>query len=441
MRIAGALGAVLLGALAAHAELVAPGACGPVDRRHDHVEVLGATLQGLGKTPVAHFGVVAFRGGEAVAIPFEIDERRGRKVMVRGPEVEETDHRPGQFDFDDGVVFMPCDAGERPADDVRDAYFARIGAIHWREVQIDDPLTGRRAFAYVVVAETPPATTRRYIEYDERDVVRTASYRIAMDQALPARFFLPGLGDRNLLDGLRLRARVTWLANLMGTTITEGDARHTLLAWHDGPIRAVRRSQHDVHVALGIHLSAGVATTYFYAVHLGGPGRMRLPISPGSLFSRVSASAGVDLSGLDGWRYHAPGGETLRIDGTPSPEEARFDALGSWFLMVGKHEALLTALKLSPNLTRALPVHLVYADDATRSDPPEASRGSVPLVGFRADAIEALPAGYYEFEFRVFVLPDYRPGDERRVLEGFKTPLRVSVTPPPRREDAPAARP
>jgi hypothetical protein len=38
--------------------------------------------------------------------------------------------------------------------------------------------------------------------------------------------------------------------------------------------------------------------------------------------------------------------------------------------------------------------------DARRSDPPEVSVGSVPLVGYRADAIEKLPAGLYEFEFR-----------------------------------------
>jgi hypothetical protein len=440
VRPAIAIAALVLGTSAAWGELVPLPRCGPVDRRHDHVEVIGTTLRGLGKTPVARFGVVAFRDGTAAPIPFEIDERRGRKVVVAGPEVDQPDHRPGEFDYDDGVVFMPCDAGERPAPAVRDAYFRQLGAATWREVQVEDTLTGRRAYAYVVVAETPPTTPKRYIEYDSRDVVRTAHYRIDMDDALPARFFLAGMGERNLLDGLRLRAKVTWLANLMQTTITETDARHALLAWHDGPIRAVRRSQHDVHVALGIHMSAGVAHTYFYALHLGGPGKMRLPISPGSLFGKVSAMAGVDMHGFEGWRYRGGGNaDELRIDGRSGPEESGFDALGPWFLLIGEHEALLTALKLSTNLTKALPLHLVYADDATRADPPEATLGSVPLVGYRADAIEQLAAGYYEFEFRVFVLPDYRPGDERRVLDGFATPLHVAVTGPSASAAAPAS--
>jgi len=186
---------MLLGVLPARAELVVPDACGPVDRRHDHVEVVGTTLRKLGKTPVARFGMVAFRNGQGEPIPFEIDERRGRKVMVTGPDVEETDHRPGQFDYDDAVIFMPCDAGERPPAPARDAYLERIHATTWREVEIEDTLTGRHAYAYVVIADAPPTTTRRYIEYADGDVVRTASYRIAMDQALPARFFLPGMGE------------------------------------------------------------------------------------------------------------------------------------------------------------------------------------------------------------------------------------------------------
>src|SRR4029079_16004553 len=127
--------------------------CGPVDRRHDHVEVIGTALRGLGKTPVARFGVVAFRDGELAPIPFEIDERRGRKVMVTGPKIDETDHRPGQFDYDDAVIFMPCDAGERPAPAVRDAYLERIHASTWREVHVEDTLTGRHAYAYVVIAD------------------------------------------------------------------------------------------------------------------------------------------------------------------------------------------------------------------------------------------------------------------------------------------------
>jgi hypothetical protein len=429
----------LLGTVGTAAAAPVPlGPCGAVDRRHDHVEVLGRMLGGLGKTPVERFTVVAFRDGAAVPIVFELDERRGRKVVVRGPDVEKPDHRPGEFDYDDGIVFMPCDAGEQPPATARDGFMTSIGARAWREVQIDDPLTGRHAFAYVVVADDPPRATARYVEYDPRDVVRTAEYRIGMTNALPSEFSLGGAEGTNLLDGLRLRAELVYLAGLMETALTEVDARHRLLAWHSGAVRAVRRSQHDVHVGLGIHLGAGTSHTYFYPLHVRGPGKMRLPISPGTLFRRVSAMAGVDLHGLEGWQYRGAGAATpLAIDGRTAPEETSFAAQGSWFLMHGDGRAILTALKLSGNLTRALPIRLVFVDDAEHARPPERRTGSVPLVGYHADAIEKLPAGYYEFEFGVFVLPGYRAGDEQRVLEGFGTPLHVSVT----ARDASAAAP
>jgi hypothetical protein len=152
--------------------------------------------------------------------------------------------------------------------------------------------------------------------------------------------------------------------------------------------------------------------------------------------------AGVDLHGLEGWRFRSAGsGDELAIDGRTDAEEARFDALGPWFLLIGEHEALLTALKLSSNMSKALPLHVVYRDDTAAAVPPEDVPGSVPLVGYRADRVETLPAGYYEWEFRVFVLPDYRPGDERRVLDAFATPLHVAVTAPAAPATAPASRP
>jgi hypothetical protein len=431
-----------LSAATTRAELVPLPACGPITRRHDHVEVIGKTLRGLRRTPLSHFGLVAFRGDTATPIPFQIDERRGRKVMVAGPELDQADHRPGEFDYDDGVVFMPCDAGDQPAPAVRDAYFEQVHATAWREIRIDDPLTGRQGYAYVVVAGPPPQAAARYVDYDPRDVVRTARYEIGMEQALPARFFLASLGRRNLLDGLRLRAEATWPANIARSTLTENDARHELQAWHAGPVRAVRRSGHDVHVALGIHVSAGVAYTYFYPLHIRGPGRLQLPISPGSVFRSVNAFAGVDMQGFEGWTYRGAGTtHAFAIDGQPNAEEAAFDGVGPWFLLTGEQEALLTVLRFSSNLSRALPLHLVYADDAARVRPPEHDPGSVPLVGYRVDAIETLPAGYYEFELAVFVLPDYRPGDERAVLDGFTTPLHVAVTAPTAPAAAPAPRP
>ncbi|HTD25365.1 MAG TPA: hypothetical protein VK649_00255, partial [Candidatus Elarobacter sp.] len=86
MRRAGALVALLArGGLAVAADApVALGPCGPIARVYDALEVPATQLHHLGGTPLARLGLLAFRKGEAAPIPFQLDERRGRKLALPG---------------------------------------------------------------------------------------------------------------------------------------------------------------------------------------------------------------------------------------------------------------------------------------------------------------------------------------------------------------------
>jgi hypothetical protein len=419
--------------------------CGPVKRRHEHVEVRGAELRKLGRTPIEHVGVLALRDGALVPIPFQVDERQGSKIAMAHGKEPTLDQKPGVLDPDDLVVFMPCDAGAH-------ATSAQLGSVvpgmeAWREVQIDDPIDGTRAYAYAVVAARPPRTDRHYVAYDDKaDMVATATYRMGMVEALPNYFAISmdePLGP-NLIDGLRLRAEATLRGHLGTFRLTERDARNELIAWTAGPVRVVRRSRHDVDLlGIGIHISAGVANTAFYPLHVFGPGSLRLPISPGVVFREIEAMGGVDLRDLRGWRFIAPGTppEGFAIDGRMDALERAYDAPGTWFVLVRDREAMLVTITLSENLAKAIPFGVVYVDDAERKSPPELVPGSVPLVGFRGRHVERLPADRYQFDLRVFLLPDYRPGDADRVLRERDRPLVVTVTPPASTGAAPAAAP
>ncbi|HXJ35411.1 MAG TPA: hypothetical protein VMS22_15365 [Candidatus Eisenbacteria bacterium] len=419
------------------------GPCGPIARRHEHVDVATHELRKLARTPIGRIGVVAQRGGAVVPIPFQVDEREGRKIAMPDGDEPTGDSKPGVLDPDDLLVFLPCDAGLRVD---RERLAAAVSGLEtWREVEVVDPIDGTHGFAYVVVAEHPPATDRSYVAYDSKnDLVSTAAYRMGMVQALPS-YFAVALGHPlgpNLLDGLRLRAEGTLLGNLATVHLTERDARHTLIAWRAGPVRVVRRSRHDVDLlGIGIHISAGVANTAFYPLHVFGPGSMKLPISPGLLFRRITAMGGVDLRDLRGWRFVAPGTPPggLAIDGTMDEVERAFTANGTWFVLVHEREAILVTITLSENLARAIPFGIVYDDDASHASPPELDPGHVPLVGFQGRGLERLPADRYHFDLRVFLLPDYRPGDERRVLAQQATPLVVEVSGPASPAGAPAA--
>lgn len=419
--------AVLAGAASAAAPPVPLGPCGPIARRTEHIELRGMSLRRLGGTPLARIGVVAWRDGTAEPIPFQVDERVGRRIAMGGPEPS-TDDRPGVLDPDDVLVFMACDAGERAPDGTPPVAAGR-------EIRVDDPLTGKSGWAYVVVGDDPPRTDKRYVDYDaSTDTVRTAEYRIGMVGALPE-YFAVALGEPlgpNLIDGLRLRAEATLHGKLARWTLTERDGHHELVAWAAGPVRVARRSRHEVDIGLGIHLTAGIAHTYFYAQNVYGPGALKLPFSPSVFFRSIDAVGGVDMHGLGGWTYRAPGTPPagLAVDGRMGDAERGFHSTGRWFALTRDDRAIVVMTTMSENLARAIPLELVYRDDARHAAPPEKQRGSVPLVGLRGRDVQKLGAGRYEFQLRVFGLRGYRAGDEATLIRQVDAPLTADVTRP-----------
>jgi hypothetical protein len=432
-RLPAALALVLLLASPAAADEPATlGPCGPIERLYDAVEVPVLHLRKLGGTSIARLTVIAFRDGRPVPIPFQVDERRGRKIaMPDGPDPSDDD-RPGELDPDDVVVFMACDAGEARGTASIEQAFADAGVSAWREVRIADPRAQRSAFVYVVVAERPPASDRRYVVYEPAaDLVRSASYRVGLVDALPTYFALStrgGVGP-NLLDGLRLRAEATLRANLARWTLNERQGRHELVAWKAGPVRVARRSRHEVAVGLGIHLTAGLAHTYVYPRHVYGPGSLKLPFSPGIMFKEITAFGGVDARDLDGWHYYAPGtpAKGFTVDGGMDDAERAFASTGDWFALARRDRALLVVTRMSENLARVVPLRLVYRDDTEHPNPPENAPGTMPLAGYEGREVAKLPGGRYEFALRILVLDRFRHGDEHALLAPIDQPLDVTV--------------
>jgi hypothetical protein len=410
------------------------GPCGPIDRRYDAIEMPAAQLRGLGGTPLTRLGLVAFHDGRATPIPFQVDERRGRKIALPGGPEPTADDKPGVLDAEDLVVFMACDAGEKGNTAKLEAALRGAGAgAAWREIRLDDPLDQRQGWVYLAAADHPPASERRYVAYEAAgDFVSTARYRIGLVAALPNYFALAANGGvgPNLIDGLRLRATATLRADLARWTLNEQQGHHELIAWKAGPVRTIRRSRHQVVLGLGIRLTAGVANTYFYPRHVYGPGSLKLPFSPGLLFRDITAFGGVDGRDLRGWRYYAPGAPErgFAIDGHMDDAERAFTSSGDWFVLAHHGDAILFVTRMSENLRRSITLALLYRDDASRPSPPEGVPGTVPLVGYEGRGIDTLAGGRYTFALRIFVLDQYKRGDERRVLAELDAPVSAEVT-------------
>jgi hypothetical protein len=409
------------------------GPCGPIDRRYESVEQRVLGLRRLGGTPITKIGLVAYRDGVAHPIPFQVDERGEDGLAVdEGSNVLTTDDEPGILDADDQLVFMPCDAGERAPD-------ARVDRRDRREIVLDDPITKATAWVYVVVADDPPRTDRRYVDYEPGvDLVKTAVYRIGMVNTLPRYFAvaLAGPFGPNLLDGARLRAEATLKGSLMHWTQDEDDGIHEMIGWRAGPVRVVRRTRHKVELGMGIHLTAGVAHTYFYPQHVYGPGSLKLPFSPSVFFKDINGFGGADFRDLRGWRLLGPGTPPhgFRIDGRMTALEKAFAAKpprpASWFALTREGEALVVVLTMSEELAKTVPLELVYLDDERHAAPPEEVAGSVPLVGMRGRDVQNVEAGSYRFQIRAFTMPGFAPGMERALLEQLARPVNVFVSVP-----------
>jgi len=93
-----------------------------------------------------------------------------------------------------------------------------------------------------------------------------------------------------------------------------------------------------------------------------------------------------------------------------------------------RRRAILFAVRLSENLARDIPLHLVYRDDASTPLPPENVPGTQPLVGFEGHHIEKLQGGRYQFALHIFGLPGFQPGDQRPILAGLDQPVTAAVT-------------
>ena len=415
------------------AEPVPLGACGPLDRPYDVVQLLGGQLRRLGNVPIARLGVLAFRNGHVAPIPFQVDERTGGKLALpEGPEPTHDDPA-GVLDPDDLVVFMACDAGEQGSASALEASLGAAGLTAWREVRIEDAFHHTAGFVYLINADHPPTTDRRYVAYEPHgDLVSAARYRVGLVHALPTYFALVAQGSPgpNLIDGLRLRAEATLRADLAHWTLNEQQGHHELIAWKAGPVRVIRRSRHQVDLGLGVRLTAGLAHTYFYAQRVFGPGSLKLPFSPGLLFKDIRAFGGADGRDLLGWRYYSAGTSKngFLVDGHTDPAEAAFDAHGDWFVLAGQDAGLFFVTRMSENLARAIPLKLVYRDDAARPYPPETIPGTVPLVGYEGRRVEKLAAGRYTFELHVLIMGHYHPGDEKHLIGEIDTPLTAAVT-------------
>ncbi len=381
----------------------------------------------------ARLRLYAAHGGSLDPIPFQFDafERNHDLVVVGGEAPQEF-----EFDEDDELVFMAKDAGDRLAPG-----FTPPSADAALEIEIHDPVTEERAWAYLLHfrGEPPPRSLTVYAHYDvSTDVARGTSYVI---EYFPGLNFFTGMRfisdsgtvGRNMLHRLKIRLNPTFKGG-WSPVFKEDDFTAKVEGVKNGPVRAIRRVRQELQLGRFLPDPGGTVHTYYYFSHFVTPSRMSFPwlvvrALRGLRFTGVS-DFNFEVKGMTYWDAVHPHG--LRLTGrgqTPVNSTTDHD----WWALGGPAGSCVHVFLLPEEFTDAGIVRgTVFEDDDTAVDPED----SDPVVGVHSigysllGVVEARRSGSVDTTLATVFLPgEFRPGDEVSSLTLMKRELETVVTP------------
>ncbi len=440
-----------------------PGLLGAFPRREDPVTIQCCDLKRLYGVPIGRIRVFSDKGRGLEAIPFQIDKKNveGSFVLdekeetedrllridrfeekekgLEGIELEETRmaayHKEDMeiMDGNDELVFMAWDLGARTPPEEWPA-----GADMGHEIEVTDPHTGVRGYAYALAFDDPPPYSDvDYISYDPREeILESRVCRVSFRPDKP--LIIKGFWDKdrrgtliggNVID--RFKSRLTIKPKFFFTLhFDEEGIESRTVAYKDGPIRVIRRNEYWLEL-LFLRVTPKVRTDYiFYANHLAAPIQVDLTFDPADFFDEGSLLvAGMDHApaALGAKVYTRDNPEPFTMDGHMSQRERRLSTINQdWFVVLRESFGVVGKIELGAELRdRGITPDLRYIDDLTRVEEPETYPGSL-FLGYEIDLVR-FPKGRSNLMLYLFYSSSFERGDERKFLDILENPLEVRV--------------
>jgi len=467
-----AVSAVLLVAAQAAAALAVPsdGAGDPVHGRApktlsrwpDPVVLDCGMLASFQGRKIEFVRLFAAEAGRLRPIPFQIDERDpvGRRIYTAGEQANPQDAN-GVVDAGEELVFMARDTGDRVSEGDLPP-----GVEAWEELELEDPLTGGKGWAYLLYAEAHPlaGSGENYVEYvpatqcpgeGDCQVIRS---RYMVDHYYPLRPYFDtsrypnnGFAHRHLstpleaggtgedyVDRFKGRLTMAFLFGALKFRIHENSINAYEWAYKDGPVRLIRKVQIFITLPLGIKAPGFAVDLIWYDSIVNVPTVIDLPFNPGYLYTYMQLKIGEDHSVRSiGMRMYTSNNlQGVVVDGRPSPEETRTWDTGrdQWRLMTGPQGTVMTRSFWDERyLAQMKWVRVDYEDDMRKIDPPEDEPGLIGMIsqtnrveGIRKDRYYTYLEWYWPPSF-LFTGPGhtYRTGDEKPYRDVTDAPIRI----------------
>jgi hypothetical protein len=230
-----------------------------------------------------------------------------------------------------------------------------------------------------------------------------------------------GGNGMNLIKKVRVegRARLDWYF-LMGALKTfkrsEDDIRFKVSAYKDGPIRVILRGKPELELLWGFKLPSEEVDSIYYLSHLHYTNIIYSPVKVGRYCSQASLLTTFDFNenALGMKFYSAHNREGVILDGVSSPAEKKLVRNNNgWSVLTGKQGTLMAQIKRGPSLHRLK--DMLYYEDSSGVSLDQKTR-VVLRIGHLFD-LTPLDKGTHQYQFYLYFLPSYRPGDEIPYLD------------------------
>jgi len=371
----------------------------------------GAAMPQLLGSPESRLEVLALHDGRLAPIPFQVDEvlPDGRYALPDGPEPL-ADNSPGILDRDDELAMMLSDLGDRASPPPHELPADAL------EIETADSTSGARRYAYIAAVSSPHLSPVSYVSYDSvHSSIDGGSYRMTFRGDFPIGLALKdGRGNLSpsLIEGsqVQVTARVLMLFKLR---LSANGVTNSVMAWHGGPIRLIRRVNHSVKLIFGIKSPPVLSEETFYRDRAEDSFAARVLWVPRLFFSDVGVSTWLDFVGLDDFALSWTGREwqsletearsALAVEVSRDPPEVK------WLALRGGGKVVMQTFTPSPDFA-TLRRQLYYCDGAATPDTSRhtssACTGDALQIGYLMTGWENLAAGAHRVNSVLMVLPD-----------------------------------
>jgi hypothetical protein len=436
-------------------------AAGSFSRHADPVVLKGEQVPEFAGVTEDELRVFAAKNGKLEPIPYQMDERNqwGEFVVVKGKRVE-PDEDNGKLDDNDEIVFLTRDIGTKvPKDQWPTGYKKAY------EVEVTDPLTSAKGYAYVMsyasASAAPPKSSADYVSYEEvgEGLTKAINYEIGflkVTSGLDYNYLVvtkaAGGDGINHFDKLKVRViqnikRYITLGFSPRLDNSEVKFLVKVYGYKDGPVRVLRVMKTNLQLLWKLPAPGSTVNSVLYPEWIEWPVPVNLPFKPSWAFYNIELDVSHDYAykPTDGVKvYNSLTNRWDAVDGKMSPEEQAvnrmvvtggyygYDATsigaGAGFYTVRMPKSFsttLVGLYLDSTETGVEPEY--YKGDGNVKNRHEWIKGAMPLAGGRFINWGDVGRGIHTVYYYHFYPPFYKPGKEKEFLNIIDHPVQVAV--------------